>query len=754
MRTARIMSPTTRRPPRRLLAFSLKENGPEFFKNSVSGRNRSRRSWGVSAILSLLLGIWLAAAAHAQDATQDSPALLVADRVFITPERTLIAEGNVEAFQGDTRVRAHRITFDRDAGTLVIEGPIRIDQGDSILVLADSAQMDKGLQNGILRGARMVLDQQLQLASLQATRVGGRYTQLYKTAVTSCHVCGNGKPPLWQIRAKKVIHDQVERQLYFEDAQFRVLDVPIFYLPRMRLPDPTLDRATGFLIPSVRSTSQLGIGVKLPYFFRIGDHKDLTVAPYLSAKTQTLDLRYRQAFRNGGILFSGAYTRDDLIPGENRGYLFGTGHFNLGHDFKLDFDLKAVSDNAYLVEYGHGGQDRLRSETVLSRVKRDTLFRLGLINFKSLRDGENESILPTGVGDFQYQQRFFPTGIGGEVRLGMDLHGHYRSSSLNTLGRDIVRVSTDIDWRRSWIFGGGLRADWQMGVSADAFRIFHDNGFSSRVSRYTPRAALTLRYPMSRAGANGASNFLEPIAQIGWSDMHGDAVPNDESGFVEFDQGNLLSLSRFPAPDRREDGLRFVYGLNWARYAASGWQASASIGQVFRQTADPSFTKSSGLSGTSSDILLAGQLKMNPGLGLTARGLLDGSFNLSKAELRGNWSSKRTRINSTYLWLGTDLAEGRPRPLSELWFDGSYQINPRWSASANLRYEIHDSRATSAGVGLAYQNECVTVDISLNRRYTSTTSVEPSTDFGFTIALNGFAVESKTKDYRRTCGKS
>jgi LPS-assembly protein len=242
--------------------------------------------------------------------------------------------------------------------------------------------------------------------------------------------------------------------------------------------------------------------------------------------------------------------------------------------------------------------------------------------------------------------------------------------------------------------------------------------------------------------------------QLGWSDLTGDAVPADESNFVEFDQGNLLALSRFPAIDAREEGLTLVYGLNWARYSTSGWQAFATLGQVFRNKADPRFTKTSGLGGTTSDILMAGQLKLSDGLSLTARGLLNGSLNFSKAEFRGDWRHEKASLSSTYLWLGTDPAEGRSEETSEVWFDGSYDISQAWRASASLRYDISDARATRAGVGLAYSNECITVDVSLNRRYTSTTSVEPSTDFGFTIALNGFSVNSGNKKYRRSCSNT
>lgn len=705
----------------------------------------------------LAIAPWMALApiAHAQQApATGQPAILVADQVFITRQRTLIAQGNVEAFQGDIRLRAQKITFDRDNGTLQIEGPIRIDQGGEITILADAAELDKDLRNGILSGARMVFQQQLQLASVQMTRVGGRYTQLYKTAVTSCQVCDDGSPPLWQIRAEKVTHDQLEKQLYFENAQFRILDVPVFYFPGLRLPDPTLDRASGFLVPSVRTTSTLGTGLKVPYFFTLGENRDLTLSPYLSSKTRTLDARYRQAFRNGNIEFDGAITRDDLQPGDTRGYLFGAGAFDLRKGFKLEFEIKTTSDDAYLADYGLPDLDRLRSQLTLTQVRRDSLFRAGAFYYKTLRDTEDQAEIPSSIADIYYQQRYHPPQLGGELQMTMHSHGHTRSSNIDVTGRDIARTTFDADWKRSWHLLNGVVAQGQLGLAADAFAIHNDSTYSSSASRLTPRGAVTLRLPMTRTTALGASHFLEPIVQLGWSDVTGDEVPNDESNFVEFDQGNLLELSRFPAADAREDGVAMVYGVNWARYSPDGWQASATVAQVFRQTADNRFTKTSGLSDTSSDILMAGQLKLNQGLAITTRGLLNGSLNFSKAELRGDWTNTRADVSGSYLWLGTDPDEGRSEETSELWFDGSYQIHPNWSASANLRYDISDARASRAGIGFVYSNECVKVDLSINRRYTSTSSVEPSTDFGFTIALNGFSVDSGSKKYRRSCSKS
>lgn len=103
--------------------------------------------------------------------------------------------------------------------------------------------------------------------------------------------------------------------------------------------------------------------------------------------------------------------------------------------------------------------------------------------------------------------------------------------------------------------------------------------------------------------------------------------------------------------------------------------------------------------------------------------------------------------------LEADPDEARTEAISEVSLDGSYDINQQWSASADVRYDVQNSTAATAGLGLTYNNECVSVDLSVRRRYTSSTSVEPSTDIGFNIGLRGFSASSGTERYVRSCGK-
>ena len=519
-------------------------------------------------------------------------AVLVADEVYLTDDKTLVASGNVEAFYEGRRLKAKSITYDREKDRLFLTGPITLLEGDETIILADAGELDRDFNRGLLTGARIVMNDQLQLAANEIRRINGRYAQLYKVSATSCKICEDGKAPLWQIRAKRLIHDKEEGQLYFHDAQFRVLDVPVFYLPRLRMPDPTVERATGFLFPSATSSSVLGTGIRLPYFITLGDDKDLTLTPFLTDKTRTLEWRYRQAFRTGRIEFEGAFSNDDIgLVDENRAYIFGEGKFNLRNDFKLTFGIEAVTDDNYLLDYGFSDKDRLRSGFAIERARRDEYIRGGLNYYTSLRDDESDSFLPNYVIDTEYQKRFFPTALPGELRFSAQAHSHTRPSTSTTDGsdfdsfadgRDVNRLTTSLVWLNNWTLAGGIQAETQAGLAVDGFLINQAGTTSdSEAVELTPSAAVKLSWPLLKSEKAGATQILEPSVQLAWAGGSNPDVPNDESTVTEFDEGNLFAISRFAAPDRRERGYTASYGATWTRIDPKGWQTSFAVGQVF-----------------------------------------------------------------------------------------------------------------------------------------------------------------------------
>ncbi len=662
-------------------------------------------------------------------------ATLVADQVRVEDQSRLIATGNVEVFYDGTRLSAAQITFDEPSDQLTIIGPIFVQTEDGQILTADRASLDPQLENGLLRGARLVLNQQLQLAANQIDRVDGRYSQLRQVVVSSCNVCGT-QPALWDIRADRVVHDEHERQLYFDNATFRVRGVPIFWLPTARLPDPTLTRATGFLIPRIRTSDLLGTGIETPYFITIGDHRDITLTPYLSPRTRTLEALYRQAFINGDIEIRGAISEDQLQD-DGRSYVFAEGTFDVGWDTTLSFHLRSASDRAYLAEYGYADVDRLESDLTAERITEDRLFRARLSYFESLRDDENNRALPPIVGDLRYEA-FAPFG-GGRLSYGGSLDAVVRTTPQDgDEGRDVGRAGAFATWSQDLTFAHGVKGDVTAALRSDFYRINSDTRFEETAFRTVPTLGATLSWPLIKH-SNKATHLVTPMVSAVWSDTYGDTPPNEDSTRAELDQANLFALSRFPGDDRVETGLRAALGLTYTRNSYAGSFSTLTFGRVVRDEADPDFSASSGLDGTASDWLIAGQITSPGGVYFDGRVLVSDAFETTRGAGRLGWRTNRLNLTAAYIWQAADPAEARPDAVSEWTFDTAIKLNDAYTITADARYDVANDSPAQAGFGVIYRNECVTVDFTVDRRFTSSDTVEPSTDYGLSVSLTGFS---------------
>ncbi|MBS3981411.1 MAG: LPS-assembly protein LptD [Rhodobacteraceae bacterium] len=693
------------------------------------------------ALLAVL--VTLALPARAQDT-----ATLVSDSLAITGDTRLIADGNVEVFFKGNRLKASRIVFDQATDRLEITGPIVLTEATGeILILASQADLAADLSEGILTSARLVLNQQLQLAANRMMRVSGRYTALQTVTASSCRVCANDPTPLWEIRARRVVHDEVARQIYFDRAQFRLAGVPVLYIPRLRMPDPTLKRATGFLMPSIRTTSDLGTGIRVPYFIVLGKSVDLTLTPYLTARnSQTLGLRYRQAFATGLLTLEGSVSRDELEPGKTRAYLRVRGDFTLPERFQLGFDGKTVTDPAYLLDYGIDNTDRLDSRIEIRRTRRNEHISARVISFQTLRDDEDNTTIPTVIADLTFHRRFSLGPLGGDGGLRLQTHNHSRSSVSPVDGngdgiadgRDVGRISARIDWRRSFLLPMGIEGTVLGELTADAYTIANDDTYGGRTSRTHGSAGVELRWPWVRTEAGGAVQVIEPVVQLLFASSDAESLPNEDSVLVEFDEGNLFSLDRFPGSDAVERGPRANVGVSWTRHDPQGWSMGVTVGRVFREADLGQFGPGSGFAGATSDWLASATFTLSDSVALTGRLVLDDDLGVTKAETRLALSGAKTALSTSMIWAVADAAENRLVPTQEITFDARQKLTPNWTAKASGRYDFEGNQGTLAGLGLEFLNECVRFDVSLSRRFTSSTSVTPTTDFGLSLDLVGF----------------
>ena len=707
-------------------------------------------------VAAALIALALALPAGGQEPT--APATLIADQIrFERASQVIRAEGSVEILHQGARLRAAALIYDGARDQLQITGPIVLtDASGRTMIFADYAELSGDLREGVLRSARLVLDRQLQIAANAIERSEGRYTQLQSAVASSCEICADNPVPLWEIRAARVIHDQQERQIYFDNASFRLMGVPLVWLPRLRMPDPTLERATGFLTPSLRANDATGTHLQIPYFTTLGAHADLTLTPWIGiGASETVELRYRHAFRAGSIQIDGALSRDDLIDEDFRGYLAVLGRFDLVRDYKLDLALNGVTDRGYLTTYGFRDTDLQENTLRISRADRDSYAALGAAGYASLREGDNNDTLPTRLLAAEVTRRFTPAILGGIATVGVDALSYYRMSDRNgPLGRDIARLSGFVDWRRDTVFPGGLLMAFDGALYGDVYATQQDSAFDSTQTRLAPFLGLELRYPLVRHDTAGVTHLIEPVLHITWSDVAGDAVPIEDSTVVEFDEANLFALDRFPGQDQRETGLRANLGLGYTRTAPLGWSLGVMGGVVLRKADMGQFTPGSGLDGVRSDYLLATHFSAAERWRVVNRALFSSGLDFTSNELSLGWRQSTHLIETTYTWLVADPADpakGRPLDIGEWALAAEYEIGTGWQARANWRYDTVAATPTRAGLALGYANECIDVEFSAERRYTASATLEPATEFGLTVALNGFGAQRSGRSHTRSC---
>lgn len=705
-------------------------------------------------VAALLVGLSLPYGAGAQDR-----ASLVADTLFMQDNSVLVAQGGVEVFFQGRRLTASRIVYDQAANRLSIEGPIRLSEtGGDTVILGSQAELSADLRDGLIESARIVLDNQLQIAAVEAARIGGRYLRLDNAVASSCRVCAASETPLWEIRARRVVKDEVRQQLYFDHAQVRVAGVPVFYIPRLRMPDPKLKRADGFLLPRLSSSTTLGTGIEMPYFLTLGTSRDLTITPFITSdQARSVKLRYRQAFRKGDLTLQGAVAIDQVADGL-RGYLFADGSFALPRGYRLGFHGEFASDETFLTNYDITDADRLTSYVDVIRVGRVELAFGKLRGITSLRSDENASTIPALVGDAIWQRRY--AALGGHGVLEFSSHGHLRTSTALTDadgdtvpdGRDVARASVGANWRRDWVLGGSGITGAVLGEARiDSFNIAQDSVFAGTDTRLWGAAGVELRWPWARVGKDGLRDILEPVIQIVGAGASDAAIPNEDSVLVEFDEASLLSLNRYPGFDAVETGAHANIALSWTRLSPQGWTTGLTLGRVIRaEDASQDFSLASGLGGTVSDWLVSARLQTAGGLVAAGRVIADDDLNVARGEMQLSYAQKTYSLGAGYIWSIADAAEFRAEDVSELALNGGYALNDYWKLTANGRYNVAANLPNRAGIGLSFRNECVLLDLSLSRRFAQSTKVTADTKFGVTLELTGFGGSTRG-GAARTC---
>jgi LPS-assembly protein len=679
------------------------------------------------------------------------------------------AEGSVEIrYQGRT-LRADRLVYDQGAngqtGVIRAYGHVQMIGADGAVEFADELTLDDKMSAGVGRGFAARLPDNGKIAAASVVRRSENIQELNRAIYTPCAICaadGTAKQPTWSIRADRVVQDKKRRLIFYRNARVRVLGVSVLYLPVFWHADPTADRASGFLTPSVGQSDRRGFSYEQPYLWAVSPSTDIILSPQINSKVNPfLNGQIKKRFYSGDVDLRFGYTHEKNVDGSgdrfgqstNRSYILARGAFHIDDNWLLGFTAERASDPLIFDKYDISkvyesrgpyiaDDRRLISQLYAIRQDDQSYFSAAAISIQGLRAGsiagtiEDNGAIPVIAP--LIEERYSPNTdvLGGRLRLTGSAVALTRDQSPvdPTLpGLDSRRVTAQADWRRAFISTSGLRVDPFVSVRADAYSLgdvprasgvgFH----SSAVGRGLATAGADISYPLYRRWRD-ATVVLEPLAQLAVSpnakqivvarDSSGNPVYlNEDSATFEFDETNLFRTDKFPGYDLYEDGTRLNVAARGSVLWDDGRRASLLVGRSFRSQSNQIFRSGSGLRATASDWIVAADAQPIRGLSLFGRTRLDAdSLKVHRIEAGANaqtkWASGFVRYLSNDAEItgvsSNSLTGGKQENLD---VGGETYFGKNWGASLYGSRDMVGKAWAVRDIGVFYRDDCVRVDV-------------------------------------------
>jgi LPS-assembly protein len=553
------------------------------------------------------------------------------------------AVGNVQMFYNGTSVEADKVIYDQKTKRLHAEGNIRMTDAEGKVTYANIMDLSDDYRDGFVDSLRVDTADATRMAATRADRSSGNYTVFENGVYTACAPCKDDpkKPPLWQVKGARIIHDQTDKMLYFENAQLEFFGVPMAYLPYFSTPDPTVKRKTGFLMPAISTYTAFGYGVETPFYWAIAPDYDATFSPRFTTRQGVLfQGEFRQRLMDGAYQIR-AYGIDQLDknafigqPGDRqfRGGVESKGQFALNDKWTWGWDGVLLSDYYFMSDYRLaqykdplGSFLNLPTEAIsqlyLTGVGNRSFFDARTIYYLSFSgnqqfvpvihpvvDYSNVINSPIFGGEFSYKTNFTSltreTAVFDPITTLANTASLCTTTSADPLARTpsqcllrgmpgtYTRLTAEAQWRKSftdpfgeiWTPFAILRAD-----AIDA-SISNQPGVSNflpvgdtQALRVMPTVGLEYRYPFINVQPWGTTT-IEPIAQviIRPNETYAGKIPNEDAQSLVFDASNLFSVDKFSGYDRVEGGGRANVGVQATTQFDRGGSVNVLFGQSYQ----------------------------------------------------------------------------------------------------------------------------------------------------------------------------
>ena len=396
-------------------------------------------------------------------------------------------------------------------------------------------------------------------------------TYLEKAVFTSCKK--TDKCPPWKMRAQKMRHDKVKKQIIYKNAFLYLYDFPVAYFPKFFHPDPSVKRQSGLLRPEILNHDTLGDSVYLPYFFVLSDSKDFTLKPrFFNDDKVVLQGEYRQKNKNSYTIIDSSITTghdsstDDL--GDTRSHLFTKTFIDLDLEkfisSSLEFNYEKISNDNYLNLFKFiksslwdSPRETLTSLVRLQLETKDTFFSSSFELYETL-SGLNSDRYTYVLPNYNFSRDFFIGNLPGSFLFQSDGYNVISETNISEtkIGNDLSFSSFD-----SYTYSG-IKKKF-------SFHVKNSNSMSDNSIKYknTPQSELmsayyyNLSFPLEKSSED-RMNTLTPKLSLRLSPHD---MKDNSATSRRIDVGNAFSENRLSLGDSFETGESITLGIDFKK---------------------------------------------------------------------------------------------------------------------------------------------------------------------------------------------
>ena len=561
-----------------------------------------------------------------------------------------------------------------------------------------------------------------------------------KSIFTLCDYRKNDKCPPWTIQSSEMLHDNKKKTIYYENAIIKIYNIPIFYLPKLSHPDPSVDRRSGFLPPRFEDTKNLGLGITVPYFFAIDKDKNFTLTNKLYASENPLFTgEYHQAFRNSNFLLDFGYTegfkKTDLKKKSgNKSHFFSefTKNFNFKDEgiSSLNLKVQEVSNDKYLklykldstlVDYN---MQTLENSIDFTYEKEDLFFGFNASIYETLKENYNdkyEYIYP----DITVNKNLFSNNILGDL----DLQTNYqvRKYDTNKLTNFLIN---DLDWNYK-VFGSKSKLNTKLLGSFKNinYEVRNADIYKKNTTHELFGALGYLTQLDLRKNVNGAIHNLTPKLLLRYApgEMRKEKDGSRLTPLTAFNMNRLDSSKNF------ETGLSGTLGIDY-KINHNNNNFDFSIAQIINEKENKKMSSESSLDEKLSDLTGSSSINFNNKFKLGYNFSIDQNYN----EL--NYNDFNTDINFDPMKIGFNYILEDKHIGNQEYF--KTKIDYTRSKNGLISFETKRNLITDSAefynLSYEYINDCLRAGLVYRREFYNDSELEPENSLMFKITLTPF----------------